>query len=203
MPGSGKKLVHQLETLNIYSIDVLVLTHTHFDHAGNASFIKKKYNPLTVVHNNEAECLATGTNPLIEGTNLITRQVVKRIAMLLSSSIKYEPCSYDIGIKNSYDLHPFGFNAHIIHTPGHSIGSVCVIIDDELAVVGDTMFGVFRNSVYPPFAADINQLLLSWRKLLETNCRLFLPSHGRERKSSLVLKDYNKRRKPHASDAKL
>jgi len=55
------------------------------------------------------------------------------------------------------------------------------------------MFGVFRYSVFPPFAVDERQLLKSWGKLLDTKCTLFLPSHGTENPRWLVQKDYNNR----------
>jgi glyoxylase-like metal-dependent hydrolase (beta-lactamase superfamily II) len=82
-----------------------------------------------------------------------------------------------------------GFNAYILHTPGHSSGSVSIIVDDEIALVGDTMFGIFPWSVFPPFADDVKQMTESWGKLLETNCRLFLPGHGTANKRSLVQKN--------------
>lgn len=54
------------------------------------------------------------------------------------------------------------------------------------------MFGIFPNSIFPPFADDIQGLLKSWKKLLETNCSVFLPGHGREIKRELVEKEIKK-----------
>jgi len=53
-------------------------------------------------------------------------------------------------------------------------------VDDEIALVGDTLFGVLPRSVWPPFADDPARMVQSWGQLLETPCRLFLPGHGRE-----------------------
>lgn len=81
-----------------------------------------------------------------------------------------------------------------MHTPGHSIGSMSIIVDNEVAIVGDSMFGVFKWSVFPPFAEDCKQMIQSWGKLLETNCSIFIPSHGTENNRLLVQKDYKKRK---------
>jgi len=81
----------------------------------------------------------------------------------------------------------------LLHTPGHTPGSISVIIDNEIAIVGDTMFGVFWWSVYPPFASNPDKLIDSWEKLLETRCRIFLPSHGSANKRSLVEKDFGRK----------
>jgi len=62
-----------------------------------------------------------------------------------------------------------------------------------VALVGDTMFGIFPWTVMPPFANDKQQLLKSWEKLLETLCKLFVPSHGTANKRDLVEKDLVKK----------
>jgi glyoxylase-like metal-dependent hydrolase (beta-lactamase superfamily II) len=96
-------------------------------------------------------------------------------------------------VDSHFDLIGFGFNAYLIHTPGHTIGSMSLIIDNEIAIVGDTMFGVFKLSVFPPYAEDTEKMIKSWGKLLETNCSIFIPSHGTENCRSLVQQDYNRR----------
>ncbi len=80
----------------------------------------------------------------------------------------------------------------IINTPGHSIDSISIIIDDEIAIVGDTLFGKFKNSVFPPFADDVSVMIESWGKLLQTGCKLFLPGHGGEVNRRLLQKEYDK-----------
>jgi glyoxylase-like metal-dependent hydrolase (beta-lactamase superfamily II) len=65
-----------------------------------------------------------------------------------------------------------------------------VIVDEHIAIVGDTLFGVLPNSVYPPFRDCHEELVKSWGKLLETGCALFLPGHGRPIIRKLLEKKY-------------
>ena len=83
--------------------------------------------------------------------------------------------------------------AYLLHTPGHTSGSISLIIDDEIALVGDALFHILPWSVFPPFGNDIDQLIESWKKLLGTGCRLFLPAHGSEIKKELLERCYTKR----------
>jgi glyoxylase-like metal-dependent hydrolase (beta-lactamase superfamily II) len=191
-----KTLQKRLERLRIKQINLLVLTHSHFDHAANAYRIKEKYNAQVIIHKSEAEYLATGDNILPAATNPITKYLVKVFARQFMSFARYQPCESDNAIDKTFDLSNLGFNAYLIHTPGHTQGSISLIIDNEVALVGDTMFGIFWWTVFPPFVSDHVQILKSWRKLLNTKCKIFIPSHGSVNKRSLVERDYNKRNKP-------
>jgi hydroxyacylglutathione hydrolase len=187
------KLEKRLKQLNVNHIDYLILTHTHFDHAENSKRIKEKYNAQIIVHKNEASYLTSGENILPKGTNVITKLIIRLFAKQFLFNAKYEPCQYDCLVDSTFDLGNIGFNAYIMHTPGHTIGSMSIIIDDIVAIVGDTMFGVFKWSVFPPYADNIIQLIDSWGRLLKTNCLVFIPAHGSANSRSLVQKDYNKR----------
>lgn len=187
------KLQNRLGQLKIEKIDFLILTHTHFDHAANAKRVKEKYNAQVIVHKDEAEYLAKGDNIIPEGTNPFSKTLVHLFSKQFASFAKYEPCQFDLVVDSDTDLNNSGFNARIIATPGHTVGSISIIIDDEIALVGDTMFGVFRWSVYPPFGNDKAEMIKSWSKLLNTNCKIFIPSHGSANSRSLVEKEYRKR----------
>jgi hypothetical protein len=65
---------------------------------------------------------------------------------------------------------------------------------NEIALVGDAMFGVFKGSVFPPFADDVNQMVASWKLLLATKCNTFLPSHGSTCSRDLLQKNYDRKK---------
>jgi glyoxylase-like metal-dependent hydrolase (beta-lactamase superfamily II) len=187
-------LQNRLAILKIEKIDLLILTHSHFDHAANAARLRDKYQALVLIHRSESKYLNSGDNILPSGTNRFSRFLVRTMAERFRSVARYQPCNADLIFYEVYDLADYGFNAYLMHTPGHTEGSCSLIVDNEFAITGDTMFGVFPGSIFPPFANDVSQLLKSWEMLLATGCKLFLPSHGSENKRSLVEKDYNKRK---------
>ena len=188
-------LQKRLERLQVKHIDLLILTHSHFDHTANAARIKDSFKPRIIIHQTEAKYLSAGDNIIPEGTNIFTKFIVSLIPKKFQSIGKYSACNCDQTVDDSFDLSGYGVKGNIMHTPGHTLGSISIIIDNEIALVGDTMFGIFWWSVFPPFASDQDKLLESWGKLLRTECELFLPSHGSGNKRSLVEKDYAKRNK--------
>jgi hydroxyacylglutathione hydrolase len=187
------KLQKRLKLLSINTIDYLILTHSHFDHAANAKRIKEKFNTKVIIQNEEGKYLSNGENILPKGTNFFTQSIVNLLGKRMIHLFRHEPCQPDLLIESRYDLKEFGDNVYLIHTPGHTIGSMSLIVDNEIAIVGDAMFGVFKWSVFPPYAEDKELMIRSWGKLLETDCLKFIPSHGTSNSRLLVQRDYNKR----------
>ena len=191
-----KKLDRRLTVMGLDHLDALILTHIHYDHAGNAARVQEKYKAAVIVHRSEGPFLARGEGIVPHGTNRLGRLLIDGIGKNFAPDLAYLPCRPDILVEDVFPLADFGFNAFVMHTPGHSPGSQSVIVDDEIALVGDAMFGVFPWSVFPPFASDARQMVESWGKLLATNCRLFLPSHGTADTLALLQKDFAKRKAP-------
>jgi hydroxyacylglutathione hydrolase len=175
------------------TLEALILTHVHFDHAENASKIKNKYKAKIIVHEIESNLLRAGKNALAGGAFPITGFLFNFLnGIRFLDLIHFEPSEFDIAVSDNFHLAGFGFNAYTIHTPGHTSGSTSVIVDDEIAVAGDALFGVFKNSVFSPWASNTELMIKSWKILLDTNCNLYLPSHGASIKRPLLMKQYEK-----------
>ena len=108
----------------------------------------------------------------------------------------YDPVTADILLDGRYEISELGTDSYIIDTPGHTNGSVSLIIDNQHAFVGDTMFGFMKERIIPGFANDIPELMRSWQILADTGCQFFYPGHGkpidRERFESNFKKYKNK-----------
>jgi glyoxylase-like metal-dependent hydrolase (beta-lactamase superfamily II) len=157
--------------------EAVVLTHTHFDHAGNAAWLAREYGAEIIVNIKESESLARGDTPIPSGTMSFTRGLVS-IGRRITPVFKYEPCRADHVFDETFDLGRYGIDGFVMHTPGHCAGQSAVIIDGEVAIVGDSLINVATVKIFPPFADDVRELLRSWEKLLATGCHTYLPGHG-------------------------
>jgi glyoxylase-like metal-dependent hydrolase (beta-lactamase superfamily II) len=188
-----KQLVWSLAKLGIGHINALILTHSHFDHAGNSHYIQNRFGTSVFIHRNEADRLKWGITPIPGGTTILTRFLVRYFGKFAAPMMAYQPCQANLTISDKYRLESFGFNGYILHTPGHSIGSVSIIIDDEIVLAGDAIFGIKPDSVFPPYAEDVTLLIKSWKILIDTGAILFMPSHGRPRTLEVLKKCYLER----------
>jgi glyoxylase-like metal-dependent hydrolase (beta-lactamase superfamily II) len=64
------------------------------------------------------------------------------------------------------------------------------------------MFGVFKNSIFPPYSDDAVKMIESWGKLINSGCSIFLPGHGKEIKRSLLEKEYSEYSRKYKSSSR-
>lgn len=175
LKGDGQRLLKRLEAIG--KPDAVILTHTHFDHAGNAGLVLEHYAPKFIVHETEKTFLETGDSPIPRGTVGWTKFLYRLGPYRVPHWFHVRGVKAEITFTDRYDLLSFGFNAYILHTPGHSAGSSCVIIDNEIAVAGDAIGGM-PGAVFSPWGDDGTEMTCSWRKLLDTGCHTYHPAHG-------------------------
>jgi len=91
------------------------------------------------------------------------------------------PVKPDILIGEEMDLKKYGVDGKVIHTPGHTAGSLSVILPNDEFIVGDLiMRGMLRfwQPNYPLFANDTAQLKESIKLILRMKPAKIFSGHG-------------------------
>lgn len=106
----------------------ILLTHGHFDHTGAAAALKEKLNIPLYIHTDD-ECM------LSDGE--------KALAYFCPEK-PFNKVEADLLVKDGDVVSQDGVKFRVLHTPGHSAGSVCYIVDIadglNLMFAGDTIF---------------------------------------------------------------
>jgi len=179
-------LVRNLQDLQVEALTCILLTHVHFDHVANLARLQEKFGCPVYVHSLEADFLQQGYTRLPKGTKPLTKLAVNFVGDNVWNAHRFQPYIGEVFTESSEDLSTkLGpvfeqLNLQVLHTPGHTDGSVSYLIDAEVALVGDAMVNEFLPGIFPPFANAPKQLPATWNKLLDSNCRCFLPAHGSE-----------------------
>jgi glyoxylase-like metal-dependent hydrolase (beta-lactamase superfamily II) len=190
-PGKIKAFMKGIGKLSIRpeQIKLIVITHGHWDHISSVKDIKEKTGAKIAIHEKEKEWLEKGLKPMPPGVNLWGRFLSKAMTMCLPL-IKVPAAPVDIVIGNEgFSLAEYGISGSIIHTPGHSSGSVSVLLDTGDFFVGDMAMNEFPLSLrpgFPVFAEDYDKLKESWRKLLDQGAKTVYPSHGKPFPASII-----------------
>jgi glyoxylase-like metal-dependent hydrolase (beta-lactamase superfamily II) len=198
----SKRLFTSLEQHGIAMRDIVlvVITHVHYDHVGNAALIRRKsVSTAIAVHEKEVSFLQTGQLLFPSGTGIFGRLLIGMsgfASRTFPDLFQYEPANADIIIREETSLVPFGIDGSIVLTPGHTIGSLSVLLDDGTIFVGDLVVNFFPwgGPVFPPFADDVPRLMESWKNIMDRGARLIYPGHGKSLPISKLQEVYEVRR---------
>ena len=183
-PGKVKQFALGLARAGIRASEVrlIVLTHGHWDHVGSARDLKMLTAAKLAMHQGDRGCVERSLTPLPPGVTTWGK-VFMAVHRLFLPLIKVPATAVDIVLGDgAFSLHEYGVPGHVLHTPGHSAGSVSVLLDSGEAFVGDLAMNKFPLRVSPGlpiFAEDPARVLESWRQLLRAGARTIYPAHGK------------------------
>jgi hydroxyacylglutathione hydrolase len=163
-------------------IKLIVLTHSHFDHCGSAREIRDLTGAKVAIHESERTYLEDGGMLIPKGVNIYGK-ITKPLLFPFFKKISFPKLKPDILITDKpYPLSMYGIEGNIMHTPGHTIGSISVILDSGEAFVGCMVHNglPFRiNPGLPIFAQDIESIKRYWKILLDKGVKMIYPGHGK------------------------
>ena len=179
--GSELKILETFKRLGLEPamLKLLILTHSHFDHAGSAGRLKELTGCKILVHSSEAERLRKGKSPIPSGTRWKAKLLVGLGRIIARRLGKFPPAEPDLLVEQMADLGEYGFPAKVLHTPGHTPGSMVVLLEGGELIAGDTLFGWEGKQHFPPFAEDLPRLVESWKYIRDLDIKTIYPAHGR------------------------
>lgn len=176
-PGNGKKITEFLikKGIDSQNIELILITHGHIDHYGSARELRELTGAPIAIQELDAEGPRKGIP-----AHLYPRGFLGRAINFYSSRQRVEPFDPDIILQGDEDLGKYGVEGRVVRTPGHTPGSISVVVP-EAAIVGDLIVGKFffsKAPAYSSFILDREQLRQSVRRLLEYSPKVFLSCHG-------------------------
>ncbi|MDA8216957.1 MAG: MBL fold metallo-hydrolase [Dehalococcoidales bacterium] len=182
--GQQGKLFDLLERHGVSPREVflVVVTHVHYDHVGGLRAIVERSCARVLVHEAEADLLRHGKASPAAGATFYGK-VIRAVGSLVAvGRLGFQPCRPDLVVAGDTPLRVLGLDGTVLHTPGHSAGSLSVLLDNGDAFVGDLCMNAFplgRGPIFPPFADSAEALYASWARLLDAGARRIFPGHGK------------------------
>jgi hydroxyacylglutathione hydrolase len=165
--------------LKLQDVALVVLTHSHSDHAGMAAELQRA-GIKVAIGEGDVPMAKAGHNDDLKPTNF-TAFLLKHFAI----NPKFEPYTPDFVVKDRFDLRPWGIEGHAQQMPGHTPGSLVVHLDDGRTFVGDMFLGGYMGGRISPhkagehyFQANGEQNLRNIQTLLKQPIKTFYLGHG-------------------------
>ena len=147
--GGDSRLLLEYLKMHKLTLTKILLTHGHFDHIGGCEEVRKATGAEIFIHEDDAPMLTSESLSL--AANMAYREFV--------------PVTEHTVLTDDYYIKDGNCTFRVLHTPGHSHGSVCYICDNVI-FSGDTLFccSVGRTDF---FGSSPEMMELSLKKLYE------------------------------------
>ncbi|MDD3853277.1 MAG: MBL fold metallo-hydrolase [Syntrophomonadaceae bacterium] len=175
----GKKFLRAIRQRGIRpeEIKLIVITHAHFDHVGSLAAIQGYCQCPIMMHPLEARLVEGAIVVIPPGANALGR-VVSWMGEHNKILLGFPATKVEYLVEHEYDLRAFGVSGKVISTPGHTPGSLSVVLDDGRAMVGDLAMNQFFTQNYPVFAELPEKVYASWQLLIDHGVQQIYPAHG-------------------------
>ena len=141
------------------NIKSILATHAHIDHIGSLQQFQQTYHAQIIAHELDADAIESGVGIAAE-----------------AYGIAYRPCTVDIRLVGDEQTLQFGDRElKIVHTPGHTPGSVAAYID----IAGRRLlFGQDIHGPYvPEWGADRELATVSLQRLIDLHADILCEGH--------------------------
>ena len=163
------------------NLRLILLTHGDFDHAGNCAYLRDKYQSRIAMHKADQGMVENGDLFYSrKGRNFIIRTLVKLMLPIFRMNLKKkDQFTPDIYLEEGDDLSDYGFNAQVVHLPGHSKGSIAFITTEGDLFIGDLLENhKKRGPVKGSLIDDSLEFSASIDKLKSLPINTVYPGHG-------------------------
>ncbi len=157
--------------------DAFVLTHGHFDHTSGLIFLKRQFPNAPIAIHKEDACY------LGEEADEFNKDEFYPDGLFFyvdNFFFKEGHLPYPTITLNDNDVLPFAKDWKVIHTPGHSLGSICLYNQKEaMLFTGDTLFANGDVGRTDKYGGNEEQLKKSISKImsLPKETKIY-PGHG-------------------------
>ncbi|MDQ1329034.1 MAG: hydroxyacylglutathione hydrolase [Candidatus Poribacteria bacterium] len=159
-PGDDAEVILDILEKRKLNLEFIINTHGHIDHISANADLKKKTSAKLYIHRLDADMII---NPQKNLSSFIGRDISSPSA--------------DKILEDGDNLEVGTIILKVIHTPGHSPGSICLLADESV-FTGDLLFaGSIGRYDFP--GSSYNQIISSLKMIMELDDDLVVYSgHG-------------------------
>jgi glyoxylase-like metal-dependent hydrolase (beta-lactamase superfamily II) len=167
------------------NLKLILLTHGHGDHTANCVYLRNKFGSPIAMHQGDLE--------IVERKHVMSalERAITRFMGWIAGVGEVEAFTPDIFLEDGQSLAAYGLDAKVIHIPGHSNGSIGILMADGDLFCGDVFVNVKKPAQHT-IVTNAAALKASIEKLKSADIRQVYPGHGRPfHWDTFLMQEYN------------
>jgi hydroxyacylglutathione hydrolase len=187
LPRNAGKIIDYVQSIGSHPSDIgtIVLTHSDMDHAGSVARLKEETNAKVAIHEADAPRLSGEKEPKA------VKGMLGLLLRAMAAVMRFKRMKADVLLKDSDIID----GLTVIHTPGHTDGSICLYLPGRALFVGDALLTDDERTLSLPrksMSTDLDQAKRSIKKVSELEYSVLLPGHGPpiKRNASTIAKEF-------------
>lgn len=143
LKGNEKKILRECQGKNV---KLIVLTHGHIDHAQNASYLARELHAPIAMHRRDEDLIEDNLNQDMHASGF-PGNVLRFFTVMSAKSTKLAAFHPEVWLKEGDSLEEYGIEAKVVELPGHTKGSIGILLEKEAFLVGDALMNMFGAGV--------------------------------------------------------
>lgn len=168
----AEKIYKQIENQNV---SLIILTHGHMDHISGAAYLSEKLGVPIAMHKDDAVLIKdSGARPMHANS------FSGRMICFLSKFMKNKPEDWfepNLFLEDGQSLSEYGVDAAIYSLPGHTKGSLGILVEGKDFIAGDAMMNMMGN-IGCRLYEDKESMTKSLELIRGLKARTIYPGHG-------------------------
>ena len=155
-------------------LSLIIITHGDFDHTGNAAFLKNKFGVKIAMHPDDAAMAEKGDMFVNRKKPNFLIQTLVPLFTGFGKSRRFKP---DILLKDGDTFSGHGLDARVISIPGHSKGSIGILLSNGELFCGDLLVNT-KEPALSTLMDDQSAASSSMMRLQHEAIQMVYPGHG-------------------------
>lgn len=179
--GFGKRILKKIQKIGKNrDLKLIVVSHDHIDHFGGLHEVHACSGAPVACHKLDSEGVSSASIKISPPVTAFGKGL-EYFTNLFFPFLQTRGVTPQVHLTDGMSLEEFGLRGQVIHTPGHTKGSISILLEDGSAFVGDLVMGktIINNHPSPgAFAENLSELRESWIKILTSGAKTIYPAHG-------------------------
>lgn len=148
----------------------ILCSHAHIDHCASNRYFQQKYGTQVWLTPEEAGLCRSLLSLKCYFLTLPMRMIREESECLVHRPDHYYPVEDE-----EFDV--MGSTFRVVHTPGHSVGHVCLVTPDKVCYAADALLSHERLDAKLPYGLSLGMMAQSRQKLPGLGCDFYIMAH--------------------------